>query len=199
MSTPKLWTSIMFSPSRYRTSSAMVDRWIKASGRGPLSVGLHTIDSDNPAFFDPVIALYERWRVLDIELCDTSLLAHAGNSFPPLETLVRLSLNGLDLANTEHLLAFFACSGRALRSLALREICIESGDTAFLLAALPLLPRLRALSIFRAAPTRVTTPPPSSTSPPSSSPRSAPPHCSPTSSTSRSTAVLVSPTPRWRT
>ncbi|KAJ7084054.1 hypothetical protein B0H15DRAFT_1023991 [Mycena belliarum] len=180
---------ILFSPSRYRTSSAMVDRWIKASGTGPLS----------------------RWRVFEIELCDTSLLAHAGNSFPSLETLVfskgarlwwssqlsslkvadcdpdilplahpklrvfdltipyptclsfrsfvfpnleRLSLNGLDLvntkhfANTEHLLASFASSGRALRSLALREICNESGDAVFLLAALPLLPRLRALAIL---------------------------------------------------
>ncbi|KAJ7481468.1 hypothetical protein FB451DRAFT_129487 [Mycena latifolia] len=93
MSTPELWTSILVSPSRYRTSRAMVARWIQASGIGPLDIGLHMVDSDDPSFFDPIISLHHRWRVLDIELCDNSLLARAENGFPSLETLI-LRLQG---------------------------------------------------------------------------------------------------------
>ncbi|KAJ6590941.1 hypothetical protein DFH09DRAFT_1138153 [Mycena vulgaris] len=88
MSTPQLWASILVSPSRHKISRAMVERWIQASGTGPLDIGLHMVDDDDRSFFGPILALHHRWRVLDMELSDTALLIEAEGPSPSLETLI---------------------------------------------------------------------------------------------------------------
>ncbi|KAJ7704457.1 hypothetical protein B0H17DRAFT_1175605 [Mycena rosella] len=207
MSTTELWTSIL------------------ACGLGPLDMGLHMVDGDDPSFFDPIFALLRRWRVLDLDLFDPSLARRAPFSHlrrlwlqlthlrmtesvipsrrcqhllslceslvelyvkvrdqettpwsythPGLRTLdfhapdggyvflrsltlpklERLPCNmgfyRLNPTQTAQLVAFFARSGDALQSLALCDTYVDdSGEAAFLLAALPHLPRLRALSIL---------------------------------------------------
>ncbi|KAJ7130306.1 hypothetical protein C8R44DRAFT_775296 [Mycena epipterygia] len=89
MATPALWTSIRVSPSRYRTSRAMVARWIQASGTAPLDIGIHTLISDDHHFFEPALSQKQRWRVLDVDLLDLSFLVNG-----PLPSLQTITVRG---------------------------------------------------------------------------------------------------------